>query len=157
MTGACFARSDLNKHGSWTDRFRQERSATRDTVRPDLNRQQRSGTCIPFPLQQPSLFHAALSVGFRKARSRDVELLEEHPRIFDMWLSFLYTLQVDVVRKLAPHPDANRVTVEWYSLLDASVIGDRLEDSTFRDALLDAIVAKSTRCKLRPTGIGLMR
>jgi hypothetical protein len=126
-------------------------------LRPDLNRQQRSGTCIPLPLQPSSLFHAALSVGFREARSRDVELLEGHPRIFDMWLSFLYTRHADVVRQLATHSDANCVTVEWYSLLDASLKGDRLEDYTSCDAVFDAIVAKSTWSKTRLTGVGLMR
>ncbi|CAH0030527.1 unnamed protein product [Clonostachys rhizophaga] len=85
-------------------------------------------------------FKKAMSGDWSESRSRSVRLADEDPEIFHIYTQWLYhdtfPVQID-----SPGVKGN---AEYLLLAKAYVLGDLLQDGNFKDAVLDAMIEKTT-------------
>ena len=91
-----------------------------------------------------AFFRAALQNRWQKGKKREIVLPEDKPDSVHQYLHFLYT------GKIACHDlDAQSRSVhddhdpEGDLLIDLYVLGEKYQDSCFKNALMDAIISKS--------------
>jgi len=90
-------------------------------------------------LMSSSFMKAALSGEWEEARSGIVKLPDEKPEVFSTYTQWLYQGVVATQDREVPIDDDE----EYLELAQAYILGDRLQDADFQDAVLDCIVAKS--------------
>lgn len=92
-------------------------------------------------------FKAALSHDWKEARSRTISLNSDEPEIFRLYMHWLY-------RGTLPTRIASRNAIvdnkEYLQLSKAYVLGDKLQDGHFTDAVMDAIIDKSSEMLFCP-------
>lgn len=72
--------------------------------------------------------------------SGSIALDEEDPEIFEIYMHWLY-FETLPVRNDSPGPEGN---IEYVQLSKAYVLGEFLQDINFKDAVLDAMIVKSS-------------
>lgn len=83
-------------------------------------------------------FTAALKKEWwRPNKSHLVELRDEHLRTFNTYLNWLYTKKIATGYNAGENAKAHS---KWFLLVDAYILGDKLRDADFKDALTDAMV-----------------
>jgi hypothetical protein len=108
------------------------------------------------PSKKPFYVHESLiyasSLFFNKAISRSWKESEEHafklpegnPQIFALYSHWLYVGQIPVIVQNSTKKEvANNNYKEYYDLVKAYVLGDKLLDVKFQDSTIQAIVKKS--------------
>ncbi|GAB0134623.1 hypothetical protein EsDP_00002988 [Epichloe bromicola] len=85
-------------------------------------------------------FETAFSGEWDESKTRTIELREHDAQIFRTYMHWLYLRKL-AVRNDAPGSVGNE---EYIHLAKAYVLGDFLSDGHFKDAVLDAILEKST-------------
>lgn len=85
-------------------------------------------------------FDRAFGGEWDESRTRTIELREHDAQVFRTYMHWLY-LQKLAVRNDAPGSVGNE---EYLHLAKAYVLGDFLSDGDFKDAVIDAILEKST-------------
>lgn len=86
-------------------------------------------------------FNKALSGAWQESQERTVQLPEDEPEIFAIYVHWLYYGTVPVVCHEAG--DSNDADAEYLNLAKAYTLGDKLMDTKFQDATIDAIVEAS--------------
>lgn len=115
-----------------------------------------------FRAQSP-FFEAALGRDFIEAETRVVKLREHTPEAFDVYLRWVCSHRVFIPGKTIglaraddDSEDENAKTVEketkYFSIVcRAYILGDVLQDSDFKDALIDAFIEEVSSCFSWPT------
>ena len=110
-------------------------------------------------IKHSEFFRAALSEPWKEAEERAVTLPCDEPEIFSIFCRFLYTGQIFSIKdgdyKMTPVPEApNRHRdAEWGRLPDAWILGEKLLSTSFKDATVDAIIAKVVDRNAWPTAM----
>ena len=81
--------------------------------------------------------------GWQKAKEREIHLPDDKATIFTiyhMWLYFgyIFTRSEDEEKNAS----STSSTAEWGLLFDSYIFGKKIQDSNFKDALMDAIINK---------------
>lgn len=83
-----------------------------------------------------------MSHGFKESQTRVVELPEDSPDSFRVWLNWIMSHTI-----MSSLPDATCSNVEheaeYVHLVNAYILGEKLDDAGFQDAVMDAMVAKT--------------
>lgn len=85
------------------------------------------------------VFKSAMNGNWETSIKRSVNLGEEDPELFDLYLHWLYS-QTLLAQNDSPGHAGN---VEYLQLAKAYVLGDMIQDAKFKDAVLDAMLFKS--------------
>ncbi|KAJ5197259.1 hypothetical protein N7449_007738 [Penicillium cf. viridicatum] len=81
---------------------------------------------------------------FYESEEHTFELPEDDPQIFALYSHWLYVGQIPVIVQSATQEDAaNNNYKEYYDLVKAYVLGDKLLDVKFQNSTIQAIVEKS--------------
>lgn len=104
-----------------------------------------------------AFFKAALSHDWREREEGLVTLLEDDPSAFELYVSWLYTKRV--ASKFSDEEGTKR-SQECALLTDCIVLGEKLQDVGFKNALVDCVIAVSTNdgngngcCITRPSRV----
>ena len=94
-------------------------------------------------LRHSDFFKAALSGGWRERDERKVTLSEEKTEIFEIFSRFIYSGSI-FSHKEGDEYWANEKSLshEWKRLQDCWNLGEKLQSTSFKDAIVDAIVAE---------------
>lgn len=84
-------------------------------------------------------FKSAMNGNWETSTNRSVNLGEEDPELFDLYLHWLYS-QTLLAQNDSPGHAGN---AEYLQLAKAYVLGDMIQDAKFKDAVLDAMLFKS--------------
>lgn len=84
-------------------------------------------------------FDKAMSGNWQESSRRAVELPDDEPTIFQLYIHWLYYETLPVFCN-EPGLSGN---AEYLELIKAYILGDKLMDSKFQDAVIDAIIEKS--------------
>ncbi|KAL4867076.1 hypothetical protein BDV12DRAFT_198556 [Aspergillus spectabilis] len=87
-----------------------------------------------------AFFDKALSGLWKEANRRTIELPDDDPRIFGLFVSWLYFLTIPT----NIDDDDEKKSLKWIELAKVYVLGDRLLCPHFKNAAVDAIVEKSS-------------
>jgi hypothetical protein len=85
-----------------------------------------------------AFFKAALGHDWKEAGQRSVQLEDDEPKIFQVYLNWLYCREF-------PYDDEEKSTLVYGRLLKGYVLADKLQDGDFADAVLDEIIKTSQR------------
>lgn len=85
-------------------------------------------------------FKKAMSGDWSESKSRSVRLANEEPEVFHLYMQWLYRDTLPV-RNDSPGLEGN---AEYLQLAKAYVLGDLLQDGNFKDAVLDAMIERTT-------------
>lgn len=102
---------------------------------------------------QSQFFATMLSGPWRESQTKAVSLTDDDPDVFDVFARFIYTGDIFSSRDgdTEVYPDGSRRDWEWARLARAWVLGDKLQATTFKDAVADAICEKIVRGGKWPT------
>ncbi|KAE9974747.1 hypothetical protein Vi05172_g6607 [Venturia inaequalis] len=112
-----------------------------------------------FRAQSP-FFEAALGRDFIEAKDRVVKLPEHTPEAFDVYLRWTYSYRIFIPGMIGCTDSGNDMkTVNCteternvFSIIcRAYILGDVLQDSQFKDALMDALIEQTKECASWPT------
>lgn len=84
-------------------------------------------------------FKGMLAHNWKESTDRIVLLPYDDPIIFNIYVQWKY--KGKILSATADQDDENQE--EWLRLVQAYVLGDKLQDAAFKDAVLDSIIAKS--------------
>lgn len=86
-------------------------------------------------------FKAAMSGSWKESKEHTLELPEDDPKIFSVYSHWLYFAKIPGILEAAKKGEsATKSAQEYYDLISAYVLGDKLLDAKFQNAVLDAIV-----------------
>ncbi|KAI9666701.1 MAG: hypothetical protein M1821_004637 [Bathelium mastoideum] len=85
---------------------------------------------------------AALSNEWREAQTRTIELPEDDEDTFELYLQWLYSTIIWSANIEDGNREKGADDTEQTLLARAYTLGDKLQDSDFKDAVLDALMAK---------------
>lgn len=86
-------------------------------------------------------FKSAISGSWKESKKHALELPEDDPKIFSVYSHWLYFAKIPGILEAAKNGEsATRSAQEYYDLVSAYVLGDKLLDAKFQNAVLDAIV-----------------
>ncbi|KAF7122784.1 hypothetical protein CNMCM5793_000894 [Aspergillus hiratsukae] len=86
-----------------------------------------------------SFFDKAMAGDWKESQQRTIQLPEDEPGIFALYVKWLYCGTLPVVCDEPGLPGNS----EYINLVKAYVLGDKILDSKFQDTVIDAIVEKS--------------
>ncbi|KAK3619784.1 hypothetical protein LTR56_023798 [Elasticomyces elasticus] len=92
-------------------------------------------------IRHSEFFRAAVSKKWREGQERAVSLPEDKPGHFEIFFNFLNGGQI-FSSKEGDHDPEQNTDLEWSRLIWCWILGQKLLSVTFKDAILDAIVAK---------------
>lgn len=84
-------------------------------------------------------FRSMLTHKWKESADRIVLLPYDDPITFNVYAEWKYTGKI--LSSIADQDDTNQE--EWLHLVQAYILGDKLQDGPFKDAVLDSIIAKS--------------
>ena len=96
-------------------------------------------------------FEKALSGTWKESSERTIELEEEDPEDFEIFYHFLYTGTIfstqddDKSTEKSAKPWVDKIDTEVTRLANLWFLGDKLFSISFRDGVVDAMIAKMTR------------
>jgi len=101
-------------------------------------------------------FEAALGREWKEAVEGVVTLPDDNPEIFGIYVQWLYCGQIfsQVQGKEGEKVDAARWIEEWNRLDQCYALGDKLQDTDFKDCIVDASMEKTRWDKLEFLGFG---
>lgn len=85
-------------------------------------------------------FKAAMRNECQESLSRSVDLPEEDPEIFEVYRQWLYSGRICTIEN---DSEPCNVVRESRNLSHAYVLGEKLQDATFKDTILDSIIEHS--------------
>jgi len=94
-------------------------------------------------LQSSNFIKAALSGEWAESRSGVVKMEDATPEVFSTYTQWLYQGVIATQDRDMPIEDDE----EYFELARAYVLGDRLQDADFKDAVIDCMIAKSEEKK----------
>lgn len=106
-------------------------------------------------IRHSDFFQAALTGDWKEKKDGAVPLPEQDPEIFKTFQHFLYSGQVCTSRDGDYHlnDDGSSRDKEWVRLAEAWVLGDAILSTSFKDAVVDAIIAKVINISYSPTNL----
>lgn len=89
-------------------------------------------------------FAAAVRKGWKESIKRTVKLPEEDPELFRIFEAFIYSGRVYSQKDGDEYEDENGRSVSWEfgRLMSLWLLGDRLQASAFKDAIVDTLIEK---------------
>lgn len=87
----------------------------------------------------PPFFDKAMAGDWKESQQRTIQLPDDDPGIFALYVHWLYCGTLPVVCDKSGSPGDS----EYMDLVKAYVLGDKILDSRFQDTVIDAIVEKS--------------
>lgn len=105
------------------------------------------------PLTTHSDFFATMLGGpWHESQTRTVTLEDDDPDVFSIFALFIYTGKIFSARAndVEVYLDGSRRDKEWVRLARAWILGDKLQSTSFRDAVSDAMCDKIVRDKKWP-------
>lgn len=78
-----------------------------------------------------------LNGNWREATERVIELPEDRPEIFAIYMTWLYQKQIATVRSFRPDG-----TTEFLHLVQAYIFGDKIQAKAFQNVIINAIIEK---------------
>lgn len=97
-------------------------------------------------VSRSKFFQVALSGEWSEAKSRVVELPEEEPSVFEVFIGWLYSGKV--ARAHRGYTDENAL-----KLFKAWILGDKLDCGDFKDLVLDLLICTHPHISINPTCI----
>lgn len=99
-------------------------------------------------------FRAALCKEWKEGQEKKVPLEEQDPEIFQIFQHFIYSGCICSNKNGDSGPDSEvSWDVEWERLGNAWVFGEVILSTSFKDAVVDAIIAKTVTNGRHPTGL----
>ncbi|KAJ5507469.1 hypothetical protein N7527_009612 [Penicillium freii] len=90
-------------------------------------------------------FNRAMSGSWKGSEVQTLNLPEDDPNIFALYSHWLYVGQIPVIVQSGTKEEiANDNFKEYYTLVKAYVLGDKLLDDKFRNSTIQAIIEKAT-------------
>ncbi|KAJ5979082.1 hypothetical protein N7501_002424 [Penicillium viridicatum] len=87
----------------------------------------------------------AISGSWKESEEQTLNLPEDDPNIFALYSHWLYIGQIPVIVQSGTKEEvANDNYKEYYDLVKAFVLGDKLLDDEFRNSTIQAIIEKAT-------------
>lgn len=83
-------------------------------------------------------FTASVTEEWKEGRERRVPMIEDEPAIIELYVQWLCTRQIFSRR---PMPETENIQEELLLLVKSFVLGEKLQDCRFRDAIIDALIA----------------
>lgn len=74
-----------------------------------------------------------------EAEERIIRLPEDDPDSFDVYRHWIYSRAICSQGETTDLMETNK---EWYLLADSYILGEKLQDADFKDAVLDAMIEK---------------
>ncbi|KUM58300.1 hypothetical protein ACN42_g8858 [Penicillium freii] len=86
-------------------------------------------------------FKAAMSGSWKESKEHTIELPEDDPKAFAIYSHWLYFAGIPGLREAAKKGEsAKQSAQEYYDLVSAYVLGDKLLDAKFQNSVIDAII-----------------
>ncbi|KAJ5685375.1 hypothetical protein N7536_007994 [Penicillium majusculum] len=86
-------------------------------------------------------FKAAMSGSWMESKEHTIELPEDDPKAFSIYSHWLYFAKIPGILEAAKQGEsANKSAQEYYDLVSAYVLGDKLLDAQFQNSVIDAII-----------------
>ncbi|CAI7593507.1 unnamed protein product [Penicillium crustosum] len=86
-------------------------------------------------------FNAAMSGSWKESKEYTIELPEDDPAAFSIYSHWLYFAKIPGILDAAKKGEsAKRSAQEYYDLVSAYVLGDKLLDTQFQNSVIDAIL-----------------
>lgn len=86
-------------------------------------------------------FKAAISGSWKESQEHTIELPEDDPKAFAIYSHWLYFAEIPGLLQAAKKGEsAKQSAQEYYDLVSAYVLGDKLLDAEFQNAVIDAIL-----------------
>lgn len=86
-------------------------------------------------------FKAAMSGSWKESTEHTIELPEDDPKAFAVYSHWLYFAKIPGLLQVAKKGEsAKQSAQEYYDLVSAYVLGDKLLDAKFQNSVIDAII-----------------
>lgn len=105
------------------------------------------------PILIHSRFFARMLAGPWLESQTRATLPDDDPDVFSLFARFIYTGKIcsSQSNDVQVYPDGSRRDLEWPRLARAWILGDKLQSTSFKDAVTDAICENMAREKKWPT------
>lgn len=98
-----------------------------------------SFTVHEYLLRQSPFFDRMLNGTWKEATERRVELPEDDPDVFTIYVSWLYWNQIPTI----PTCESGQDDSEFLHLIQTYIFGDKIQDMAFQNTIVDAIIEKN--------------
>jgi hypothetical protein len=90
--------------------------------------------------QSSGFFKAATKLEWKSTEPRTIDLSDEDPKVFRMYLQWLYTQKVAFLAPTGKTNDGEAYHVSAEPLIDSYLIGEKLIDPTYQNAVIKALM-----------------
>ena len=107
-------------------------------------------------LQHSRYFSACLGKEWREGKNNTVKMEEDDPEAFEVFNHFVYVGKIFTMKESDLSYDAEKnhsTDHEWDRLMRCWMLGDKLQSTTFKDAITDATTIKKLATRIQLVGV----